>query len=57
MPDKVRAGLLPCIISIFWVWIACAGYDSTYGSAEHTNGEIHDDKEKDKQYNRSNYTF
>jgi len=49
MPDKVRSGLLPCLITILRVHrMINANNRATYCGANNTNAEIHDDKEKDK---------
>lgn len=57
MPDEVRSGLPTGIVTILWVLTACASHCAVYSSANNTNGEIHDDKEKDEQYNRSSNAF
>jgi hypothetical protein len=57
MPDKVHTGLLARLVSIVRVWIACARNGSIYSPANHTNGEICDDKEKDKQYDEGGDAF
>jgi len=57
MPDKVCSGLSASIITGLRIGVACTSHCPVYGSAKNTNGEINDDKEKDKKYNRSSYAF
>ncbi len=57
MIDEVRSSLPPGLITILRIGTTCASNGSIYSSANYTNGEIHDDKEKDKQYDGGNNAF
>ena len=53
MPDEIGSGLLSCGVAVLRVVMACAGYPTADRAADNTNREIHHDKQKHKQDDRS----
>ena len=53
MPDEIRSGLASKRVILLCVRMVCACRCAGYASANNTNTEIQNDKQKNKQDNRS----